>query len=85
MIGLQQLNEHEFLRNSFIFEKYIKERNTPSSGSEEKIKRSRFTIINYQLIKKDCLFDNIAMALSNTINDNIIKIQALVNISYLYS
>ena len=34
--------------------------------------------MNYQLINPNCLFDNIAMTLSNIINDNIIKVQALV-------
>ena len=62
-------------KNSSIFGKYEKKRNKRSSGSAEKNKRSRFTIINYQLIKWNCLFDNIAMALSNIINDNIIKVQ----------
>ena len=38
-------------KNSSIFGKYVKKRNKRSSGSVEKNKRSRFTIINYQLIK----------------------------------
>ena len=38
-------------KNSSIFGKYVKKRNKQSSRSEEKNKRSRFIIINYQLIK----------------------------------
>ena len=64
----------EFLINSF---RNTQKRETRDLLHEEITKDSNFKIINYQLIKSNCLFDNIAMPLSNIINDNIIKVWAL--------
>ena len=66
----------ELLTNNF---RNTQKREIRDLPGEEKTKDRNFKIINYQLIISNCLFDNIAMSLSNIINDNIIKVWALVS------
>ena len=77
---LQMIEFQEFLNFSemaFNSENYIEERYERPPKMEEKNKRSRYWIVSYQLTKSNCQFDNIAMALSDIIINNIIRVRPL--------